>query len=91
VIVSRASASVPGCPIWEDETVGTPERTSTNFGCATNQNLARMIADPNDLVLGQSGAGGANGDTASKAIKSYRDAAPTGTGGLKDTVTKGGK
>jgi hypothetical protein len=35
--------------------------------------------------------GRANGDTASKAIKSYRDAVPTGTGGLKDTVTKGGK
>jgi hypothetical protein len=30
--------------------------TSTNYGCATNQNLARMIADPNDLVRGQDGA-----------------------------------
>jgi pilus assembly protein CpaD len=50
-----------------------------------------MIADPNDLVLGQTRSRGGDGNTASKAIKVYRDAVPTGTQGLKETITKGGK
>jgi pilus assembly protein CpaD len=92
VVVSRSIAFVPGCPDWSEATeLGNRMSSGSNYGCAVNSNLAAMIADPNDLVLGQSGAGAANGDTASKAIKSYRDAVPTGNGGLKDTVTKGGK
>ena len=91
VIVSRSSASVPGCPIWEDEMVGAPERTSTNYGCATNSNLAAMIADPNDLVLGQTGSSQGNSTAGNKAIKLYRDTLPTGSKGLEQTVTKGDK
>jgi pilus assembly protein CpaD len=78
VIVSRTRASVPGCPIWEDQTVGAPETTSTNFGCATNSNLATMIADPNDLVRGQSSDGTRDSIQGSKAVKNYRDRIPTG-------------
>lgn len=78
VIVKRATASVPGCPIWEDPVVGSPEQTSTNYGCATNSNLARMIADPNDLVRGQSGGTERDYVTGSKAIKAHRDRVPTG-------------
>ena len=73
VIVTRATASVPGCPIWEDPLVGGTEQTSTNFGCATNTNLARMIADPNDLVQGQKGAQGRDFSSGSKAIRAHRD------------------
>lgn len=91
VIVSRSTASVPGCPIWEDELVGAPERTSTNYGCATNSNLAAMIADPNDLVLGQTGSSQGNSTAGNKAIKLYRDTLPTGSKGLEQNVTKGGK
>lgn len=87
VIVSRTDASVPGCPIWEDETVGAPERTGTNFGCATNSNLAAMIADPNDLVLGQSGAVPRENLQGSKAVTIYRDRKPTGSGALKAEKT----
>jgi pilus assembly protein CpaD len=79
VIVSRTRASVPGCPIWQDQTVGAPETTSTNFGCATNSNLANMIADPNDLVRGQSSDGMRDSLQGSKAVKIYRDRVPTGT------------
>ena len=89
VIVSRTVASVPGCPIWEDEQVGAPERTATNFGCATNSNLAAMIADPNDLVLGQEGGDARDNVQGSKAVKLYRDRQPTGTGGLKSEKTGG--
>ena len=91
VIVSRSTASVPGCPIWEDPQINAINSTPTNFGCAVNSNLASMIADPNDLVLGQTGSDEADGATAAKAIKLYRETAPTGAKGLSSTVTRGGK
>ena len=34
-----------------------PVRTGTNYGCATNSNLAAMIANPDDLVRGRDGFG----------------------------------
>jgi pilus assembly protein CpaD len=89
VIVSRTSASVPGCPNWGDPTIGAPERMSANYGCATNSNLAAMIADPNDLVLGQTGSKDGYSTVGSKAIWQYRSAAPTGAGGLKSEKTGG--
>jgi pilus assembly protein CpaD len=89
VIVSRTDASVPGCPVWEDELVGAPERTASNYGCATNSNLAAMIADPNDLVLGQTGDDRGGSVQGSKAVKLYRDRVPTGSGGLKSEKTGG--
>jgi pilus assembly protein CpaD len=88
VIVSRSTASVPGCPIWEDPQIGASTRTSTNFGCSVNSNIAQMIGDPNDLVLGQSSDGEPGGAIASRAIKAYRDRAPSGAGGAK---VEGGK
>jgi pilus assembly protein CpaD len=89
VIVSRSTASVPDCPNWED--AGGPSSTSSNYGCALNSNLAAMIADPGDLVLGQTGSSTNDAATASKAIRVYRDAKPTGTEGLKEAATRGGK
>lgn len=88
VIVTRSTASVPGCPNWRGRA---GNATSSNYGCATNSNLAAMIADPSDLVLGQAGSGRSDG-TAAKAIKVYRDASPTGGGGssLKSESSKGG-
>lgn len=77
VIVARAHASVPGCPLWEDELVGAPERASTNYGCATQSNLARMIADPNDLVLGTSPHDVTDPDEASRIMRAYRARAVT--------------
>lgn len=67
VIVARAQASVPGCPLWEDELVGAPERTAINYGCATESNLANMVADPNDLVAGRSSTGVTGADRANRA------------------------
>ena len=92
VMVSRSEASVPGCPDWDDgDEIGERISTASNYSCAVNSNFARMVADPNDLVLGQTNSGSGNAATATKAIKLYRDTAPTGSQGLKDTVTKGGK
>jgi pilus assembly protein CpaD len=87
VIVSRATASVPGCPN-HDQPNG-PSSTSSNYGCSVNSNLAAMIADPNDLVLGQVGSVYGDANTSSKAIRVYRQTAPTGTKGLTDVSTKG--
>lgn len=92
VIVSRTTASVPGCPDWHQSgTIGAPVSTAANFGCATNSNLAAMVANPNDLVLGQTGRPAGDAATASKAIKAYRDAKTTGSEGLSQVSTKDSK
>jgi pilus assembly protein CpaD len=80
VIVSRSTASVPGCPVWEDPQIGQSSRTGTGYGCSVNGNLAQMIADPNDLVLGQAGSD-RNGDTGAKAVGSYIKRTPSGASG----------
>jgi pilus assembly protein CpaD len=90
VVLSRTTASVPSCPNWEDSQFGGLSATSPNYGCATNSNLAAMVADPNDLVLGQTGSG-TDPATTSRAIRSYRDAQPTGTRGLSETRITGGQ
>jgi len=92
IIASRSTASVPGCPNWatSDNGVAPPQNTSTNYGCATAGNLAAMIANPSDLILGQDGSGNGTGTTASRAIRVYREGPPTGRGGLQQTSTQGG-
>ncbi len=82
VIVTRARAEVPGCPDWHTRSAsGGTAQTTSNYGCATNANLAAMVADPMDLVRGQSQRGN-DPATASRAIRAYRTAPPTGAGGL---------
>ena len=88
VVVSRSIAYVPDCP--NSRSTG-PSSVSANYGCAVNSNLAAMIADPADLVLGQAGSVGDGGVAGNKAIKVYREAAPTGTKGLQSISTKGGQ
>jgi pilus assembly protein CpaD len=87
VVVSRTTASVPGCPNWGGQELGGRNATSPNYGCAINSNLAAMVADPNDLVLGQAGAAASDPATATRAIRSYRNAEPTGNRGLQDIRT----
>lgn len=81
VIVSRMTASVPGCP--DNSRVHGIEfegNSGSNYGCATNSNLAAMVARPEDLVRGVSG-GTPDAATSFKAIESFRRAAPSGGGG----------
>lgn len=87
VVVSRSVAYVPNCPNWAANRG--PSSTSSNYGCAINSNLAAMIADPNDLVLGQSGSVTGDANTSSKAIKLYRQTAPSGAKGLTAVSTRG--
>lgn len=88
VIVSRTTASVPNCPNYDAQRG--PSSTSSNYGCGVNSNLAAMIADPNDLVLGQVGSVVTDAHTSSKAIRFYRQSQPTGTKGLSDVNTTRG-
>lgn len=90
VIVSRMTATVPSCPDWSRP--ATPNfngHAMSNYGCATNSNLAAMVADPRDLVSGRTGATTVDATLSTKAIGQYRRAEPTGTGGLKAETTKG--
>ncbi len=92
VVVSRTRASVPGCPNWSEKAQPNfGNHTMSNFGCAVNGNMAAMIADPQDLVWGRDPGSVGDADTASRAIRSYRNATPTGDGGLKDISTTKGK
>lgn len=73
VVVSRSTASVPGCPDWSHRShTDFQGRTSANYGCGTNSTMAAMIADPEDLVKGKS-ADGEDQTRASKAIRAYRN------------------
>lgn len=82
VVVSRASASVPGCPDFTRSGSSEFEGSSTsNFGCASNANLAAMVADPMDLIRGQTGDGTIDTISSNRAVDSYRKATPTGGGG----------
>ncbi len=88
VVVSRMSASVPGCPDYtRNSSAEYDSNTSSNFGCATNSNLAAMIANPEDLVHGEA-TGLTDPVRAGKAIEAFRRAAPSGGGG--SNVSGGG-
>lgn len=91
VIVSRSGAYVPDCPNWDRSSQPEFEAsTMSNFGCATNSNLAAMIANPDDLVRGRVTVA-TDATTAAKALTGYRNAEPTGKNGLKSESSKGGK
>ena len=87
IVASRATASVPGCPLWDDPGVVATTATATNYGCALNSNVAAMVANPDDLVLGQGGSVEGSARTASRAIRTYREGQPTGREGLPATST----
>ena len=90
IVVSRSSASVPGCPDFSQ--ASQPNFTaasSSNFGCGLESTLAAMVANPEDLVRGQISRESTS-ETAAKAIKVWRDTDPSSKGGLKVENVKGG-
>ena len=88
VIVSRTRASVPGCPRWEPSSPTWGSETMSNYGCGVNGNLAAMVADPQDLVWGREAGAVVDASVGNRAIQMYRNAIPTGQGGLKEISTK---
>ncbi|CAH0495879.1 CpaD family pilus assembly protein [Novosphingobium sp. CECT 9465] len=88
IIVSRTTASVPGCPDWNQKSdFSMTNRTTSNFGCAVNSNLAAMVADKEHLVQGATGTGETVVMSGTKAIDSFRNARPSGEDGLKNNST----
>jgi pilus assembly protein CpaD len=91
VVVTRSTASVPGCPDWSAKSdMNYLNAASPNYGCAVNSNLAAMVADPQDLLEGRKGSSETLINTSNKAISTYRETAPTGAGGLMDPSAGGG-
>lgn len=83
VVVSRMTASVPGCPDHSRVSgVDLFGHTNSNYGCANNANLAAMVANPADLVRGQTGAASSDPALAAKAIDAFRKAPTTGAAPL---------
>lgn len=93
IVVSRAVARVEGCPDWSRGNYsGFDNATMSNFGCAAAQDLAAMIANPQDLVEGAHAAPGSDALVSVKAIDTWRAADPTGKAGLtKQSSTEGSK
>ena len=91
VVVTRSRAYVPGCPDWSDQTSDyNNNATHSNFGCAVNGNLAAMVADPEHLLKGAAGSGETVVMSSNKAISTYREAKPTGAGGLPQVSSQEG-
>lgn len=90
VVITRSSAGVPGCPDWSASSdMNFGNANSPNYGCAVNSNMAAMVANPEDLLEGQTGTGETVIATGTRAIQTYREAEPTGSGGLQE-ATGGG-
>lgn len=72
IIVSRHVLTPPACPNWSkraDDDFG--NTLGSNFGCSTQTNLGLMVADPGDLLVGQT-PGPADGELSAFRIESYR-------------------
>lgn len=83
VVITRSSASVPGCPDWSVKSeMNYTNGTSPGYGCAINTNIAAMIANPEDLVKGQQGTGENYVQRSQAAVEAYREKAPEGAGTL---------
>ena len=92
VVVTRSRASVPGCPDWHGRATDFgANTTSPGFGCAVNGNLAAMIADPQHLLHGATGTGDTVIMSSTKAIQTYRESKPTGSGGLPSISSESSK
>jgi pilus assembly protein CpaD len=80
IVVTRSDASVPTCPNWTKTTEANYNASNhPNYGCGVNSTMAVMIADPEDLVRGNSDDS-LRRNSGSKAVKAYRDKT---TGGSK--------
>lgn len=88
VVANRSSARVEDCPKYTNQGIDSPVRTDSNYGCATNSNLAAMIANPDDLVRGQEGTGRESALVAGRAVGSYRTRQPTGSQPLPAATTR---
>ncbi len=78
IVIERYVATARDCPDWSRISWANFDNlTSPDFGCATNADLAAMVADPHDLIAGAT-MGPVVGDPAVHAVERYRS--PAGSG-----------
>ena len=71
VQVTRTLITAPACPNWSKApNYDFGNQPSSNFGCATQSNLAKMVAYPTDLASGLPNSG-ASGQPAAAAVNRY--------------------
>ncbi len=78
---AKYEASVPGCPDWSQTNAGFHRNVAhSNFGCSVRGNLAKMLANPRDLIEPREFSN-ADAHSASRAIGAYRsgEAEPVST------------
>jgi pilus assembly protein CpaD len=72
VVLERYVVTMPVCPDWSHVSwANFKNQTSSNFGCATSDDLAAMVADPRDLAVGRPLAP-AVGEAASRPAGRYQ-------------------
>jgi pilus assembly protein CpaD len=75
----RYSAEAPACGDWSSNVANTASnRASANFGCASQHNLAVMVADPRDLVSPHE-MEAADAQRRMTVLDKYRKGEPTGS------------
>lgn len=73
VAVLRPVAQPPRCGNWSGDPTGTTHNQGfPPLGCATQANLAAMLADPSD-ALGGDGLDPANGENPARWVRAYRE------------------
>lgn len=73
VVVGRYLVTTPRCPDWTKQPgLDSANRRSSNFGCATTSNLGLMVADPGDLIQGQT-MGPGDGQRSASSVNRYRN------------------
>jgi pilus assembly protein CpaD len=76
VAFSRIGAHTAPCEPWRDQaSVSGQNRNYFNFGCATQQNLAAMVANPLDLLYPR-GLTPADAARRADVLEKYRKGAP---------------
>jgi pilus assembly protein CpaD len=72
LVIESVVASAPACPNWSRPPGNdAANAVHSDFGCASAANLAAMVADPRDLMVGRA-LKPASGDAAVAAIARYR-------------------
>lgn len=74
----RVKAAVPTCGVWPEKHPNRADNAQLyNLGCANQQNLAAMVANPADLIAPQP-TGPANGERRAEVIRTYAKTGNTG-------------
>lgn len=67
----RLVVTPPSCGDWSDD-ADYDNKPGAHWGCSQVSNLARMVADPNDLLAGREATAPHNTEADTLAIRAYR-------------------